>query len=199
MKNILKTISFSLLAIAFVSQLNAQDSTQKNDNIIIIKKGPTKEKFDITIDGNSVTVNGKPVDNFKNDNLDVIKQNGSNNLSYNLDLSNDDLMPMAPNAPQVRLFRNDMMNKIKSNTAFLGVMSEGTEKGAKITEVTKASAAEKAGLKEGDIITKINDSNINGPEDLYKIVGGYNPDDKIKNYLPARWQAINNAGNIRKI
>ena len=80
-----------------------------------------------------------------------------------------------------------MMRKIKTNSAFLGVMSEKTEQGAKITDVTKESAAEKAGLKEGDVITKINNSAISGPDDLYKIVGQHKPDDKSYNYVFTRW------------
>ena len=82
-------------------------------------------------------------------------------------------------APRIRTFNNDMMRKIKTNSAFLGVMSEKTEQGAKITDVTEESAAEKAGLKEGDVITKINNSTVTGPDDLYKVVGQLKPDDKV--------------------
>jgi serine protease Do len=70
---------------------------------------------------------------------------------------------------------------MNSNKAFLGV---GTEKnddaeGVSITSVSEKSAAEKAGLKEGDIITKINDTKINSPEELTKTIGKFNPDEKI--------------------
>jgi serine protease Do len=59
-------------------------------------------------------------------------------------------------------------------------MTEKTEKGAKITEVTKESAAEKAGLKKEDIIIKINDIKITGPEDLRETIGKFKPEEKIK-------------------
>jgi len=59
------------------------------------------------------------------------------------------------------------------------VMTDKTERGAKITDVTKGSAAEKAGLKEDDIITKIGDDKITGPDDLYKAVGKHKPDEKV--------------------
>ena len=36
----------------------------------------------------------------------------------------------------------------------LGVITEKTDEGVKIQDITKESGAEKAGLKEGDIITK---------------------------------------------
>ena len=42
-----------------------------------------------------------------------------------------------------------------------GVSSRKAEKGgATVLEVTKGSPAEKAGIKKGDIITKVNDSKI---------------------------------------
>src|SRR5947207_11169598 len=72
-----------------------------------------------------------------------------------------------------------MMRKVKTNAAFLGVMTEKTDKGAKITEVTKGSSAEKAGLKEGDVITKVGEDIIAGPDDLYKAIGKHKPDDKV--------------------
>ena len=40
------------------------------------------------------------------------------------------------------------------------VMIKEDHGAALITDVTKESAAEKAGLKEGDIITKINDKKV---------------------------------------
>ncbi|MGN6355471.1 MAG: hypothetical protein ACTHLB_18930, partial [Parafilimonas sp.] len=43
-------------------------------NIIIQKKDSTKEKITIVIDGNTVTVNGKPVDDFKSDDINIIQQ-----------------------------------------------------------------------------------------------------------------------------
>jgi serine protease Do len=48
------------------------------------------------------------------------------------------------------------------NRALLGVVSEKNDNGAKITSVTKESAAEKAGLKKDDIITKVGDTKIEG-------------------------------------
>jgi serine protease Do len=75
----------------------------------------------------------------------------------------------------------DMMNAPapSTNKAFLGVITEAAEKGAKINTVSEDSPAKKAGLKEGDIITKVNDKNIDGPKALYEAVGTFNPADKI--------------------
>jgi serine protease Do len=61
----------------------------------------------------------------------------------------------------------------------LGVVTETAEGGAKITEVTKESGAEKAGLKKDDVITKVGDRKIEDPEDLVDAISNYKPNDKI--------------------
>jgi serine protease Do len=67
------------------------------------------------------------------------------------------------------------------NEAFLGVSSRKAEKGgATVLEVTKSSAAEKAGIKKGDIITKVNDSKIDNPETLFETIHDFKPNDKVK-------------------
>jgi S1-C subfamily serine protease len=57
------------------------------------------------------------------------------------------------------------------NSAYLGVTSNGSDKGAKIVSVQKESPAEKAGFKKDDIITKVNDTKITGSGDLYDAIG----------------------------
>jgi serine protease Do len=63
---------------------------------------------------------------------------------------------------------------------FLGVTSEESDKGAKITAVSKGSAAERAGLKEGDIITRIEKKKITDPEVLMDVVAEYKPKQEVK-------------------
>ena len=67
--------------------------------------------------------------------------------------------------------------------AFLGVTTEDVEDGAKIQAVNKGSAAEKAGLKEGDIITKVGDKKVDGPETLSEAVTSMKPKDDVKIYF----------------
>lgn len=175
-----KPVALLFFLVAGMCQVKAQDAksgddqSSKNENIIIHKKGPVKEKVTVVIDGDNVTINGKPVDDFKSNELDIIKQDMAD-----MDFDFPGNIAVTPAMPKIRSFNNDMMRKIKTNSAFLGVMSEKTEQGAKVTEVTKESAAEKAGLKEGDVITKINNSTVAGPDDLYKVIGQYKPDDKV--------------------
>lgn len=173
---LMPSLLFSLASLH--AQNDESDKDIKNENIIIHKKNPTKEKVTVVIDGDNITVNGKPVDDFKSADIDIIKQGSADDYD-NYAFGYGGSPVIAPVPPNAELFRKDMMQKIKSNKAFFGVMTEKTDKGAKITEVTKGSAAEKAGLKEGDIITKIGDDAIADPDDLYKAVGKRKPDDKI--------------------
>jgi serine protease Do len=61
----------------------------------------------------------------------------------------------------------------------LGVTTEENSKGAEIEAVTKESGAEKAGLKKGDIITKVGDERIDGPNDLSTTIRKHKPGDKV--------------------
>lgn len=65
------------------------------------------------------------------------------------------------------------------NKAFLGVITKESEEGAAIIEVNENSPADKAGLINEDIITKVNTQQISGPQDLYEAIGRYNPSDKV--------------------
>lgn len=126
-----------------------------------IKEKPTvkKEKVVVEVDGDKVTINGKPAAEWDGKELRIMKER----------------MPM------MRMgfpLDGDMLND-KVNKAVLGVMSEKADKGARIVEVSKESAADKAGLKTGDIITKVGDKNIADSDALYEAIGKYNPGDKV--------------------
>ena len=66
-----------------------------------------------------------------------------------------------------------------SNRAVLGVTTEKSETGVEIQEISKESAAAKAGLKTGDIITRINDKKIETPDDLSKAIRAKKPGEKV--------------------
>jgi putative serine protease PepD len=57
---------------------------------------------------------------------------------------------------------------------------ENTVTGAVVQEVTAGSAAEKAGLKKGDTITKVDDHQINGSDSLVATVRSYRPGDEVE-------------------
>lgn len=170
-KPILTTVLFAVLA---SSQLTAQEKNEtkerkekKQENIIIKKKGDKNEKVTVVVDGETITVNGMPIEDFNDENLEIITRKGKA-------IANE----MAPRIRKmVRSFDGSGVGA--SNKAFLGVTSEIVEQGAKITGITKASAAEKAGLQIGDIITKIGSEKIDEKNGLFTAIGKYKPEEKI--------------------
>jgi membrane-associated protease RseP (regulator of RpoE activity) len=68
-----------------------------------------------------------------------------------------------------------------AETAFLGVSVEnaGDDGGARVTEVRSDSPAADAGLKAGDVITKIGDTTIQSSTDLIRAVRSNDPGDSV--------------------
>jgi serine protease Do len=153
---------------AFAQSDDAPPQPQKDENIVIHKKSGADEKLTIVVDGDKVTVNGKPLADFKDGDVQIM----SDEMPPMADM---DMPPMPPGG--VQMFDRKMT--IHSNKAILGVMSEKADNGVTITDVTKGSAAEKAGLQKDDIITKVGDAAIANPDDLYKAIGTYNAGDKV--------------------
>jgi len=61
---------------------------------------------------------------------------------------------------------------ISTNTPRLGLSIQDTDdgKGVKVLDVDDDTNAAKAGLKEGDIITRINDKDVNSTDEVTRIV-----------------------------
>ncbi|MCA8913020.1 MAG: trypsin-like peptidase domain-containing protein [Planctomycetes bacterium] len=83
--------------------------------------------------------------------------------------------------------RDDQISSVPRaiSTAYLGVtIGDGyrpeAAQGAKVKEVIYGTAAEEAGLKAGDLITRIDGTNIDGLEDLRAALKQYEPGQKIK-------------------
>lgn len=84
--------------------------------------------------------------------------------------------------------RDDQSDKPREKTAWLGVrlqdmsarlareMSQKTESGALVRSVTEDSPAEKAGLKEDDIIIEFNGKKVEDSDDLVNAVHDAKPD-----------------------
>jgi serine protease Do len=133
------------------------------------------EKIIVEVVGDKITVNGKPLDELKDKNGDIsVRLNklkdiealtitrGSNGNAWNYNY-------------------NDSYNMFNENAnhAMLGVTTEKIETGVRIQDITKESGAEKAGLIEGDVITKIDDTKIENPDDLSKTIRNHKPGDKV--------------------
>jgi serine protease Do len=187
--------------VEIVSKKNAKkDSTKVTVTIDGDKNAKVKTDVDVNmtvvVDGNKVTINGKEVD--ENDPRLQIEGKGNKRIILKkLDkqpriivegrpLNSLDLGKGLPLDGDIIINENGednfdiiVPNEPKTNQAFLGVVTEQTEQGAKINQVSEESPAAKAGLKEGDIITKVNDIKIDGPASLYDAIGKSKPEDKV--------------------
>lgn len=181
----------SLLALPFaitcLAQTNdkAPQTKEEQKTIIQRKEGNKKEitidknkdgkheKMIIVVDGDNITINGKPMGDLKGS-LKML-----NDMDFDFkDMPGGDMMAMGPRMQQLKRF-NFRNNDIHGNKAILGVTTEKNEKGAKVVEIAKESAAEKAGLKSSDIITQVNSDKIEGPESLVQSIGKLNPQDLV--------------------
>ncbi|MBI1790220.1 MAG: PDZ domain-containing protein [Acidobacteria bacterium] len=86
--------------------------------------------------------------------------------------------PMVVEVPRIPEFRMPDMPRVFTSwrSATLGIESEslgsqlaeffGVKDGVLVRSVTKGSAAEKAGIKAGDVIVKVDDKKVSGPREL---------------------------------
>ena len=173
------------------------DSPRKYDEITIRHKSGKDAKVTIEIKDGDVFVNGKPVNEFEDSTLTIHRRKimrYGNAYSF----TSPDAFFSAPDAliapGDVQVFpnqsygkgwsynNNDVLKDLSgTNRAMLGV---GTEKkdgvnGAKVTQVTKGSTAEKMGLKVGDIITKVDDEEIDEATSLFNVIGRHEAGDKV--------------------
>ena len=132
----------------------------------------TKEKVIVEIDGDKVKVNGKPIEDLK-----------GGDITVNRHKIKDGNTVMAFSSPggawSYNWNDNDKMLYEDGNTAMLGVVTESEDDGLKITDITEGSGADKAGLKEDDIITKVDDKKVDDPDDLTKLIRSHKPGDKV--------------------
>lgn len=178
MSKVLQTLTiagFSCLMLAAAPAVQAQQAKDKLgefDEIIIKRKGDKDAKVTVEIRDGEILVDGKAIKNYDNPDISVfrrriIPQNGN---SFSFDSDQDGELP---------LFGNEDFN-IRPNKAMLGVITiKQSANGTTVKTVAKGSPAEKAGLQPGDVITMVDNKNIEEPEDLYTTIGEYAPGDKI--------------------
>jgi serine protease Do len=160
----------ALLAQPGDKEKNKEKEKKEGEQIIITRKGGDNEKIVVEVNGNKVTVNGKPLEEYKGDDV-IVRSNKYNELLALTDAYGKNSWSMSGD--------NFKMFNVDSNRAMLGVTSEKADKGVEIQSITKESGAAKAGLKEGDVIIKIDDKKIESPDDLSATVKAHKPGDKV--------------------
>lgn len=160
-----------LALLAVPSFASAQDAKKDEtvQTIVITRTGDKNEKINIEVDGDKIKVNGKDLKDLKDINVNVNTNVHGRNFyrapsrggTYNFDLNGNSL------------FHTD------ENRAMLGVNTDNHEKGAAIQSITEGSAAEKAGLKKGDIITRVGDTKIEDADDLTEAIQSHKPGAKV--------------------
>jgi serine protease Do len=177
----------------FSQQGDDQDSTLKKihsnvDEIIIKSKNDKNVKLSVEIRDGQVFINDKPMSEFKDDNVVVHKMRTMDmdgeamTLLGDANGDGDFKMLTAPRSPYRMGKGSYSFNIDEGKGAFLGVSSEKGDDdiaGARVKQVTKGSGAEKAGLKPGDLITRVNETTISDPEDLTQAIHKCKPEDKV--------------------
>ncbi len=185
MKQVMKTIPLTLLlaTLATPSLVSAQEKEKENvkvkkktdaEQIIITRKGDDKEKIVIEVQGDKILVNGKEYDKDGADNIIIHR----NKIKDVVALGRGGSVNFWPGGAgdQYRA----LTGMFNDDRAMLGVTTEKTEDGVEIKSITKESAAEKIGLKKGDIIKRVDETKIETPDDLSKVIGEKEAGDKVK-------------------
>ncbi|MDP1763084.1 MAG: hypothetical protein Q8L07_04285 [Sediminibacterium sp.] len=128
----MKMLPIALLALCISLGVSAQtkEKVQKEtqEKIIIRTKGAATEKMTIIVDGDKITVNGKPVEDLKDLDIEILNEKSPDHLSLK---STGRIGPMGNH----RVFGEGFASS--GNRAFLGVVTEKTDKGAKINSIVK--------------------------------------------------------------
>jgi len=153
-----------------------KDKKKEVEQITIIRKSDDKAKTVIEINGDKITVNGKPIEDLKDGDITVHR-----NKYKTMDGLNAYSLPRTRVGGNFNWDNGDNFNffDMDENRAMLGVVTEEVEGGVKVTEITDESAAKKAGIKEGDIITKIGETKIEDPDQLSEAVRKHKPGEKV--------------------
>lgn len=168
-------VMLTLLAVPAmaVQPLFAQDKKEKKE-IIIRKSEDGDGKMVIVVDGDKVTINGKEISGDEKKDMVIMKkalpEGKKQDFNFDFDIE--------------KMFRDGDFNgkgwKDGGTRTQLGVQAGPNEKGAEVMAVTEGSAAEKAGLKEKDIIVAVDDKKIDGPEALVETIQSKKPGEVVE-------------------
>jgi len=183
-KSLLSASALTALCLMLVGTSIAQDGDKsKNEKaktreklgeyeeIIIRKKTDADTKVTVEIKDGEVKVDGKPIDDYESDAVSVRRRKPSV-ITYKSATS-----PFR--AGDITVNGNYDSWAFDSTRAFLGISTNESKDGVRVVQVTDESAAEKAGLKPGDIIVNIDDKKIEEPGDVTSAIRKHKADDKV--------------------
>jgi serine protease Do len=194
----MKNLIFLLLSTASLLQVNAQKKVVIEEKEIIVDTFPEgkrknfdnskvvtikingekakEQKYTVEIDGNNIKVNGKDISELK----DVDVKIGESRMMINgrninwTDGQGRNILSVIPG----QNLRSVQMPKGEPK-AMLGIMMETNDNGVAVSGITEGSGADKAGLKEGDIINKLDDKEIKNMMDITKYIASKKPNDEV--------------------
>jgi hypothetical protein len=106
-------------------------------------------------------------------NIDINENIDGDNMEITIDANNVNKKEQGPKKIEKRIIVKDNESKVK-----LGVMINDSKNGVKVDDIVKDGASEKAGIKVGDVIVKINDTYIFSSEILIETMQSFNVGDK---------------------
>jgi serine protease Do len=166
----MRTFAFSMAALAIClsapaayAQQKDKSNTKKEETIIIKKKGGDGPQTVVEIKDGDVYVNGEKVAGI-----------GDKATRKKIIIDSDGDVADAPAF-------NFNGRSLGDDRPMLGVMTnpQKSTNGAFIEEVTSGSAASDAGLKKGDVITKIDKEPIASPKDLVDAIAKHEVGEKV--------------------
>ena len=168
----------------------------KYQEIIIQKNGDLPKNMDIKIEDGNITINGKTLSDPLNGDITVIRKSLASTAVPTRKFPNDLMAPgggIPWDAPAFAGFSGH------PNSALLGVYTlKSAKKGVLVKKVALGSAAEKAGIQAGDLITQVDQVPIADPQDLVKIIGSHQPGDQISITYFREGKKFNTQAQLKK-
>jgi serine protease Do len=184
MKIVLLTVMFSVFSSIGCMKVFAQTEkdTKETQEIIIRKSGEKDTKVTVEVDGSKITVNGKPLAEFKDDGITIMNRKmvirEGNKMTFDFsDIDNDGAFSKRLEGK----IKEGMMNSFSAEPlTHLGVSTTENKDGVIIEKVWEGSPAEKALLLKDDIIFKVDNQTIKSTEELKDYIRSKKAGDKVK-------------------
>jgi serine protease Do len=172
-----------VFSLAYTTQSFAQGTKKKSttpQNIILDDKNYEGETT-VEVKNGKLYVDGKKISDIQKDSeIKIIKKNtiaDRHSSSFDLDAMDSPFRPNRQPFGQI------------SRKAMLGVKTADANPGARVAEIVAGSAAEKAGMKKGDIIISVDGKTIRTSNDLVTTIGEYDKNDEVNIQIERKGQS----------